>query len=123
MPRATSASDTLPKGWDHLLTHLTGEGFTRDELVTAGLVSTNQRGEICDHFRGRVVWPIRDVTGQTIGFGARKLYDNDGGPKYLNTPETPIYKKNQVLYGLDLAKRNICAATPSASSSSRATPT
>ena len=58
------------------------------------------------------MWPIRDVTGQTIGFGARKLYDDDQGPKYLNTPETPIYKKNQVLYGLDLAKRDISRGDP-----------
>ncbi|MGO2669337.1 MAG: DNA primase, partial [Microbacterium gubbeenense] len=101
-----------PKGWDHLLNHLTGEGFTRDELITAGLVSTNQRGGVYDRFRGRLVWPIRDVTGQTIGFGARKLYDEDQGPKYLNTPETPIYKKNQVLYGLDLAKRDISRGEP-----------
>ncbi|GGO60321.1 DNA primase [Microbacterium nanhaiense] len=101
-----------PKGWDHLLNHLTGQGFTRDELITAGLVSTNQRGGVYDRFRGRIVWPIRDVTGQTIGFGARKLYDEDQGPKYLNTPETPIYKKNQVLYGLDLAKRDISRGDP-----------
>ncbi|MGO2529013.1 MAG: DNA primase, partial [Microbacterium gubbeenense] len=74
--------------------------------------STNQRGGVYDRFRGRLVWPIRDVTGQTIGFGARKLYDEDQGPKYLNTPETPIYKKNQVLYGLDLAKRDISRGEP-----------
>ncbi|MGN6126312.1 MAG: toprim domain-containing protein, partial [Humibacter sp.] len=60
-----------------------------------------------DRFRGRVIWPIRDVTGQTVGFGARRLFDDDKGPKYLNTPETPIYHKAQVLYGLDLAKREI----------------
>jgi len=59
-----------------------------------------------------VIWPIRDVTGQTIGFGARKLYDDDPGPKYLNTPETAIYKKAQVLYGLDLAKRDISRGDP-----------
>ncbi|WP_440902354.1 toprim domain-containing protein, partial [Actinosynnema sp.] len=76
------------------------------ELSTAGLVSSGQRG-VYDRFRGRLVWPIRDVSGQTIGFGARKLFDDDQGPKYLNTPETPIYKKAQVLYGLDLAKKSI----------------
>ncbi|SJN24766.1 DNA primase [Microbacterium esteraromaticum] len=95
-----------PRGWDHLLKALTAQGFSRDELSAAGLVSTGQRG-VYDRFRGRAVWPIRDITGQTIGFGARKLYDDDQGPKYLNTPETPIYKKAQVLYGLDLAKRDI----------------
>ncbi|MFL0409670.1 DNA primase [Microbacterium paludicola] len=101
-----------PKGWDAMLKALTAQGFTRDELTTAGLVSTNQRGGVYDRFRGRLVWPIRDVTGQTIGFGARKLYDDDQGPKYLNTPETPIYKKAQVLYGLDLAKRDISRGDP-----------
>jgi len=100
-----------PRGWDGMLKALTAQGFTRDELSAAGLVSTGQRG-VYDRFRGRVVWPIRDVTGQTIGFGARKLYDDDQGPKYLNTPETPIYKKAQVLYGLDLAKRDISRGDP-----------
>ena len=95
-----------PKGWSSLMDHLLGQKFSRDELVQAGLVSQGQRG-VYDRFRGRVVWPIRDVTGQVIGFGARKLYDDDQGPKYLNTPETPIYTKAQVLYGLDLAKRDI----------------
>jgi DNA primase len=100
-----------PRGWDKMLKALTDQGFTRDELSSAGLVSTGQRG-VYDRFRGRVVWPIRDVTGQTIGFGARRLYDDDQGPKYLNTPETPIYKKAQVLYGLDLAKRDIARGDP-----------
>lgn len=95
-----------PRGWSHLMDHLTGRGFTREELTTAGLVSQGQRG-VYDRFRGRLMWPIRDVTGQVIGFGARKLYEDDGGPKYLNTPETPIYRKARVLYGLDLAKRDI----------------
>ncbi|WP_194419772.1 DNA primase [Microbacterium abyssi] len=100
-----------PRGWDGMLKALSAQGFTRDELLAAGLVSQGQRG-VYDRFRGRLVWPIRDVTGQTIGFGARKLYDDDQGPKYLNTPETIIYKKNQVLYGLDLAKRDISRGEP-----------
>jgi len=95
-----------PKSWDELTKHLRGKGFTQDELVAAGLVSQGDRG-VYDRFRGRLVWPIRDVTGQTIGFGARRLLDDDKGPKYLNTPETAVYKKAQVLYGLDLAKRDI----------------
>lgn len=95
-----------PKSWDALTSHLTGLGFTTAELTTAGLVSSGDRG-VYDRFRGRLVWPIRDVTGATIGFGARRLLDDDKGPKYLNTPETPVYHKNQVLYGLDLAKREI----------------
>lgn len=100
-----------PRGWDGMLKALTAQGFSRDELLGAGVVSQGQRG-VYDRFRGRLVWPIRDVTGQTIGFGARKLYDDDQGPKYLNTPETIIYKKAQVLYGLDLAKRDISRGEP-----------
>lgn len=95
-----------PKSWDELTKHLRGKGFSQEELLVAGLVSQGDRG-VYDRFRGRLVWPIRDVTGQTIGFGARRLLDDDKGPKYLNTPETPVYKKAQVLYGLDLAKRDI----------------
>ncbi|MDO8148943.1 DNA primase [Isoptericola sp. b515] len=95
-----------PTGWDALMRHLQSRGFTQAELVASGLVSQGQRG-IYDRFRGRLVWPIRDVTGAVIGFGARKLFDDDPGPKYLNTPETTLYKKAQVLYGIDLAKRAI----------------
>ena len=87
--------------------HLKGRGFSDDELVTAGLLGRGDRGDVYDRFRGRLVWPIRDATGATLGFGARKLLDDDSGPKYLNTPETPVYHKSQVLYGLDLAKRDI----------------
>lgn len=95
-----------PRGWDGLTGHLRQQGYTNEELVQAGLVSEGQRG-VYDRFRGRIVWPIRDTSGQTLGFGARKLYDDDQGPKYLNTPETPVYHKSRVLYGLDLAKRAI----------------
>jgi DNA primase len=95
-----------PKGWSNLRDALHKLGFSDEELSAAGLVSPGQRG-VYDRFRGRAIWPIRDVTSQVIGFGARKLYDDDQGPKYLNTPETPIYRKSQVLYGLDLAKRDI----------------
>jgi DNA primase len=95
-----------PKSWDALTNHLKGRGFTTEELAASGLVSQGDRG-VYDRFRGRLVWPIRDVTGQTVGFGARRLLDDDKGPKYLNTPETVVYHKAQVLYGLDLAKRDI----------------
>jgi DNA primase len=95
-----------PKSWDELTKHLKSKGFSIEEMTVAGLVSVGDRG-VYDRFRGRLVWPIRDITGQTIGFGARKLLDDDKGPKYLNTPETPVYHKAQVLYGLDLAKRDI----------------
>ena len=98
-----------PMGWENLVKHLRAKGFSDDEMATGGLASHGQRG-IIDRFRGRLIWPIRDVTGDVVGFGARKLRDDDDGPKYLNTPETPLYKKSQVLYGLDLAKRDIAKA-------------
>ncbi|MCL3860623.1 DNA primase [Actinotalea sp. K2] len=95
-----------PQGWDHLLRHLRGRGYTEAELTATGLMSQGNRGQY-DRFRGRLVWPIRDVTGDVVGFGARKLLEEDQGPKYLNSPETALYKKAQVLYGIDLAKREI----------------
>ncbi|GAA5057831.1 DNA primase [Streptomyces similanensis] len=95
-----------PQGWDHLTRFLRGKGFTDKELVLSGLAQEGRRGPI-DRFRGRLMWPIRDIGGEVVGFGARKLYEADNGPKYLNTPETPIYKKSQVLYGIDLAKKEI----------------
>ncbi|MFT4029643.1 MAG: DNA primase [Protaetiibacter sp.] len=96
-----------PKSFDALKNALTRQGFTLDELTSSGLLSSGDRGNSYDRFRGRVVWPIRDVTGQTIGFGARRLFDDDQGPKYLNTPETLVFHKSQLLYGLDLARRDI----------------
>lgn len=105
---ATFSVGYAPQGWDSLARHLRGRGFTEKEMADAGVVSAGQRGAY-DRFRGRLIWPIRDVTGKTIGFGARRLYDDDQGPKYLNTPETAIYKKSQVLYGLDLARKAIAA--------------
>jgi DNA primase len=105
------AADTFgvgfaPMGWDNLLRHLRGKGYTEAELTATGMMSQGNRG-MYDRFRGRLIWPIRDVTGDVIGFGARKLLEEDQGPKYLNTPETALYKKSQVLYGIDLAKREI----------------
>lgn len=96
-----------PKGWDNLVRYLANKGFTRQELLDAGLARLGQRG-IYDYFRGRLTWPIRDSTGRTLGFGARKLYDDDSiSAKYINTPDTALYRKTQVLYGIDLAKANI----------------
>ena len=96
-----------PRSGEELVRHLRGKGFTDDELVIGGLAGRGSRG-LYDRFRGRLVWPIRDITGSTIGFGARRIFDDDRiEAKYLNTSETPIYKKSTVLYGLDLAKKRI----------------
>ena len=95
-----------PNSYDAMGDHLRGLGFTAEELLASGLQGQGDRKPY-DRFRGRLVWPIKDVTGQTLGFGARKLLESDNGPKYLNTPETPVYSKSKVLYGLDLAKRDI----------------
>ena len=95
-----------PKSWDALTSTLRKLGFTDAELLTAGLLSQGNRG-VYDRFRGRLVWPIKELSGDVVGFGARKLFDDDDGPKYLNTPETPIYKKSQVLYGLDMSRKEI----------------
>jgi DNA primase len=95
-----------PKGWQNLSLHLTNKGFKVEDQALVGLLSKGDKGYY-DRFRGRVLWPIRDQNSQVVGFGARKLYEEDQGPKYLNTPETPIYHKSTVLYGLDLARREI----------------
>ncbi|MBA2477661.1 MAG: DNA primase [Sporichthyaceae bacterium] len=97
-----------PDSWDALSRHLRGQKFSDQELRLAGLAGDGQRG-LYDRFRNRLVWPIRDLSGDVIGFGARKLSTDPGddSPKYLNTPETTLYRKSQVLYGVDLAKRDI----------------
>lgn len=95
-----------PQSWDSLYSHLRKHGFYDEEILAAGLATRGRRG-IYDRFRGRLMWPIMSITGDPIGFGARKIHDDDEGPKYLNTPETPIYHKSQVLYGLDKAKKSI----------------
>ncbi|HTA10331.1 MAG TPA: DNA primase, partial [Streptosporangiaceae bacterium] len=95
-----------PAEWEALTKHLRGRGFTETELLAGGLASQGRRGLI-DKFRGRLIWPIADLTGDVIAFGARKLAADDDGPKYLNTPETPLFKKGAVLYGANFAKRDI----------------
>ncbi len=96
-----------PEGWDTLTKHLLRQGFEFKELEAAGLSKQGKRGPI-DRFHRRLLWPIRNLGGEVIGFGARKLFDDDTMPgKYINTPETVLYKKSQVLFGLDLAKREI----------------
>ena len=98
-----------PNEWEGLTRHLRSKGYTNEEMLVGGLATQGQRGTPYDRFRGRLVWPIRDMKGDVIGFGARRLREDDTGPKYLNTPETPLYKKSQVLYGVDLAKNDIAS--------------
>ncbi|MFN5558459.1 MAG: DNA primase [Rhodoluna sp.] len=95
-----------PKSWTALTDHLKAQGFTEEELIKVDLLVAKE-GKRYDKFRGRLIWPIRDATNAVIGFGARKIYEDDPLAKYINTSETPVYHKSQVLYGLDLAKKEI----------------
>jgi DNA primase len=96
-----------PSGWDSLTKHLLRKGFEFKELEAAGLSREGRRGPM-DRFHRRLLWPIRSSAGEVIGFGARRLFDDDPmEAKYVNTPETTLYKKSNVLFGLDLAKRDI----------------
>jgi DNA primase len=95
-----------PRGGEDLYRHLRARGFSDEEVVTAGLVGHGRSHY--DRFRGRLMWPIRESGGDVIGFGARRLFDDDRiEAKYLNTSETPIYKKSHVLYGIDLARKEM----------------
>jgi DNA primase len=99
-----------PSGWDTLTKHLQRKGFEFKELEAAGLSREGRRGPM-DRFHRRLLWPIRVSSGEVIGFGARRLFDDDQNQaKYVNTPETVLYKKSSVLFGLDHAKRDIAKA-------------
>ena len=103
-----------PAGWDALTKHLLA-GFSLDELMKAGLSKEGRRGPI-DRFHRRLLWPIRDLGGDVVGFGGRRIFDDDPiEAKYLNTPESPVYRKTHVLFGLDLAKRRSRSAARSSS--------
>src|SRR5277367_4773273 len=96
-----------PSGWELLTKHLQRKGFEFKELEVAGLSREGRRGPM-DRFHRRLLWPIRSSAGEVIGFGARRLFDDDPmEAKYVNTPETLLYKKSSVLFGIDLAKREI----------------
>jgi DNA primase len=97
-----------PAGWDKLTKHLLGRGFQLDELYKAQLSREGRQGRPMDRFHRRLLWPLKDLGGDVVGFGARRLYDDDQiAAKYLNTSESPIFKKSQVLFGVDKAKREI----------------
>jgi DNA primase len=114
-----------PDGWDGLSKYLLGQGYTEHELEQAGLVRAREMGKglvasgmsavgreqgsgVYDYFRNRIIFPIRDIRGRVIGFGGRALGDNH--PKYLNSPQTQLFEKNNVLYALDMARDAIKAA-------------
>jgi DNA primase len=104
---ATFGCGYAPSGWDKLTKHLLGRGFELAELYKAQLSKEGRQGPI-DRFHRRLLWPIKDLGGDVVGFGARRIFDDDQiQAKYLNTSESPIYKKSQVLFGLDMAKREI----------------
>ena len=92
-----------PDSWDALLTAMTARGYSKDELIRAGLAVSGKNGHIYDKFRNRLILPVIDVRGDVVGFGSRVLDKSE--PKYMNTPETLTYSKRRVLYGLNLAKK------------------
>ncbi|MCS5480805.1 DNA primase [Corynebacterium sp. YIM 101645] len=97
-----------PEGWDTLTKVLLRKGFDFKELEAAGLSTMGRRGPI-DRFHRRLLWPIKDLSGNVIGFGARKLFEDDKLGKYMNTPDTMLYHKSKVLFGLDVAKKHVAA--------------
>jgi DNA primase len=98
-----------PNAWDSALTHFTGRGYSEQDLLEAGLVSERESGGYYDRFRNRIMIPIRDEQGRMTGFGAR-IVDPDDVPKFLNSPETAVFSKGRLLYGLDRARKPIRAA-------------
>jgi len=102
-----------PEAWDDLSRALVADGVDPDDLIAIGVSVRNDRGGLRDRFRGRVIFPIHDPGGDVIGFGGRVLPGIDFGdfepPKYLNSPETPLYRKSRVLYGVPQARSEIVA--------------
>ena len=92
-----------PDSWDALLRAMTAKGYTKQELLTAGLIVANKNGGFYDKFRNRLMLPVIDVRGDVVGFGSRVIDKSE--PKYMNSTETPVYSKRRVLYGLNLAKK------------------
>jgi DNA primase len=107
---ATFGIGFAPRDGEALTRHLRGRGFSDEDAIAAGLVAMGRSAY--DRFRGRLLWPIRDASGDTIGFGARRIFDDDKiEAKYLNTSETVLYKKSHVLYGIDLARRDMARSS------------
>ena len=95
------------KTWNKLSEHLIKEGFTKKDIIEAGLANENAKGEVFDKFRGRIIWPVRNPTGFVVGFGGRRIFSGEKeGPKYLNSPETVLYKKSDILYNLETARKH-----------------
>lgn len=94
-----------PDGFDHLREHLKAQGYTEEEMLTGGVCKRSQKGSVYDAFRNRVMFPIMDLRGNVIAFGGRRMGE-DGGPKYLNSPDTPVFKKSRGLFALNIAKKS-----------------
>ena len=90
------------RSWDAAIKHLLGKGFRMDELTAAAIAVKSARGSYYDQFRGRVIFPIIDIRGNVIAFGGRVMEGK--GPKYLNSPDTPVFKKSRNLFALNFAK-------------------
>lgn len=101
------ALGAAPAAWDMLLQSLTTNGFTTEQLLDAGLIITREEGGWYDRFRGRAMFPLHDAQGRTIGFSARQLTADTKAPKYINSPQTIVFDKSRVLYGLHHARRSI----------------
>ena len=93
-----------PDGWDYLIRELSAQGYDKRDLLDAGLAVNNKDGRIYDRFRNRVMFPIIDVRGSVIGFGGRVM--DDSTPKYLNSPDTPVYNKSRNVFALNIAKKS-----------------
>lgn len=103
---ASNGIGYAPDGWDKLCNYLKARGYTDEQIVEAGMATKSpDSGRVTDRYRGRLTWEIRDVQGRIVGFGARKLFESDNGPKYLNPPQTLLYDKSRILYGLDGARK------------------
>jgi DNA primase len=94
-----------PSAWDRVLVASRQAGYTEDELVAAGLASRSQKGRgVYDRFRSRIMFPLCDERGRVLGFGARRMSDEDRGPKYLNSSDNEVFHKGRIVYGSDLAR-------------------